>query len=367
MDRRVTYPSLPRPSAPAPPAPDTTQAEADAPAGLPSRAGEAPGQREGHGAGRPLAERDGDAQLLSARLVASRRPGQWVSAAVLLLLLAMAVHTVVTNGRFQWNLVGSYFLSWSILHGLLLTLWLTAAVMVCGFLIGIGLAAMRLSSNPVLRTISFSYVWLVRSVPPLVQLLFWYEIASLYPQLSLGIPFGHEFVTVKTAHLFTGILAAFVGLTVDTAAFSAEIVRGGLVSVERGQSEAAETLGLSRGRIFRRIVLPQAMPAIVPAAGNLLIGLLKATSIVSVIAVQDLLYSAQLIYQANFLVIPLLLVATLWYIVLTTLLSVGQYFIERHYARGKRRDSGGGRSLWQIGRGNLPVFGRVRNDIAGLA
>jgi polar amino acid transport system permease protein len=253
------------------------------------------------------------------------------------------------------------------LRGLLLTLWLTAAVMACGFLLGIGLAAMRLSSNPILRTLSFGYVWLVRSVPPLVQLLFWYEIASLYPQLSLGIPFGHEFVTVKTAHLFTGILAAFVGLTVDTAAFSAEIVRGGILSVERGQSEAAEAIGLGRGRIFRRIVLPQAMPAIVPATGNLLIGLLKATSIVSVIAVQDLLYSVQLIYQQNFLIMPLLMVATLWYIILTTVLSIGQYFVERYYAKGKRRDPGPGRGLWQITVGNLPVFGRTRSDLAGLA
>ncbi len=316
---------------------------------------------------RPLVERDGDGRLLTARLVGARHPGQWVSAALVLLLFAMLVNTLVTNQRFQWGVVGDYFANGSIMRGLLLTLWMTAAVMTCGFLIGIGLAAMRLSSNPILRTLSFGYVWLVRSVPPLVQLLFWYELASLYPQLSLGIPFGHEFVTVGTAHLFSGILAAFVGLTVDIAAFSAEIVRGGLLSVEPGQSEAAEALGLGRGRIFRRIVLPQAMPAIVPATGNLLIGLLKATSLVSVIAVQDLLYSAELIYQANFLIIPLLLVATLWYIILTTLLSVGQYFIERYYARGKRRDPGPGRGLWKIALGNLPVFGRVRNDLAGLA
>jgi polar amino acid transport system permease protein len=315
----------------------------------------------------PLIERDGDARLLSARLVPSRRPGQWLGAVAVLVLFAMLVHTLVTNGRFQWGVVGDYFLSGSIMRGLVLTLWMTAAVMTCGFLLGIGLAAMRLSSNPILRTISFGYVWLVRSVPPLVQLLFWYEIASLYPQLSLGIPFGHEFVTVKTAHLFTGILAAFVGLTVDTAAFSAEIVRGGILSVERGQSEAAAAIGLGRGRIFRRIVLPQAMPAIVPATGNMLIGLLKATSIVSVIAVQDLLYSVQLIYQQNFLIMPLLMVATLWYIILTTVLSVGQYFIERYYARGKRRDPGSGRGLWRIARGNLPVFGRTRDGLAGLA
>jgi len=349
--------SPPMSGSPGPVAPDAGQPLADGPAAQPS-------VREIE---RPLVGREEDARLLTARLVAARRPGQWVGAVLVLVLFAMLVHTLVTNGRFQWDVVGDYFVSGSIMRGLLLTLWLTAAVMSCGFLLGIGLAAMRLSSNPILRTLSFGYVWLVRSVPPLVQLLFWYEIASLYPQLSLGIPFGHEFVTVKTAHLFTGILAAFVGLTVDTAAFSAEIVRGGILSVERGQSEAAEALGLSRGRIFRRIVLPQAMPAIVPSTGNLLIGLLKATSIVSVIAVQDLLYSVQLIYQQNFLIMPLLMVATLWYIILTTVLSAGQYFIERYYARGRRHDSGRGRGLWQITLGNLPVFGRTRSDLAGLA
>ncbi len=366
-DRRVTFPSLSDPSPPVPAVPDTPQAGAGERTKPPPRADDAPGPRAGGHIERALVQRSGDARLLSARLVPSRRPGQWLGAAALLVLFAMLVHTLVTNSHFQWGVVGDYFVSGAIMRGLVLTLWMTAAVMACGFLLGTGLAAMRLSSNPVLRGLSFGYVWLVRSVPPLVQLLFWYEIASLYPRLSLGIPFGHEFVTVSTARLFTGILAAFVGLTVDIAAFSAEIVRGGIASVERGQSEAAEALGLSRGRIFRRIVLPQAMPAIVPATGNLLIGLLKATSIVSVIAVQDLLYSVQLIYQQNFLIMPLLMVATLWYIILTTVLSIGQYFIERYYARGKRRDPGQGRRLREITRINLPVFGRTGNDLAGLA
>jgi polar amino acid transport system permease protein len=349
----VTSPAQPGP-APAGPAADEEP--------LPPAAGAPP---ETAPADRPLVQRGEDARLLSARLVAARHPGQWVSVAVALVLVAMLVHTVVTNPRFQWGVVGDYFTAGSVLQGLVLTLWMTAAVMTCGFLLGIALAAMRLSHNPVLRAISFGYVWLVRSVPPLVQLLFWFEIASLYPQLSLGLPFGPAFVTVKTAHLFTGILAAFVGLTVDIAAFSAEIVRGGLVSVERGQSEAAEALGLGRGRIFRRIVLPQAMPAIVPATGNLLIGLLKATSIVSVIAVADLLYSVQQIYLQNYLIMPLLMVATLWYIILTTLLSIGQFFIERYYARGNRREPGS--RLWTTMAGNLPVFGRTRRDLAGLA
>jgi polar amino acid transport system permease protein len=281
-----------------------------------------------------------DDELLASRLVRPRRAGQWVSAVVAAVLLAMLGHTLLTNPRFQWGVVGQFFASASILRGLVLTLWLTAAVMICGYLLGTALAAMRLSHNVVLRSVSFTYVWLTRSVPPLVLLLFWYELASLYPKLSVGIPFGPEFASVKTAHLFTGVVAAFVALTLDVAAFSAEIIRGGLLSVEAGQTEAAQALGLGRWRIFRRVVLPQAMPAIVPASGNMLISMLKATSIVSVIAVQDLLYSTQLIYNQNFQVIPLLLVATLWYVILTTVLSIGQYYVERHYARGSKRSLG---------------------------
>ena len=267
----------------------------------------------------------------------------------------MLLHTLLTNRRFQWPVVRGYFLDSSVLRGLELTVWLTGAVVATGYVLGIALAAARLSHNPVLKSLSFGFVWLVRSVPMLVQLLFWYELASLYPRLSLGVPFGPEFASFKTAHLFGGILAAYVALSLDVAAFSAEIVRGGILAVPAGQIEAAQALGLGRGRIFRRIVLPQAMPSIVPASGNLLIGMLKATSIVSVIAVQDLLYSTQLIYNQNFQIIPLLLVATLWYIVLTTVLSIGQYFVERRFARGSNRPSAG---FGRLFRGNLPLFSR---------
>lgn len=315
-----------------------------------------------------------DGILLAAGLVPRRRPGQWLAAAVLLVLLAMLVHTLLANDRFQWGTVGDYLLRGSVVHGLQLTLWLTAAVMVTGYLLGVGIAAMRLSGNRILRGLAFGYVWLVRSVPPLVQLLFWYELASLYPHLSLGVPFGPEFVSVRTAHLFSGVLAAYVALSIDVAAFAAEIVRGGILAVDRGQTEAAQALGLGGGRIFRRIVLPQAMPAIVPASGNLLIGMLKATSIVSVIAVQDLLYSTELIYNQNFLVIPLLIVATLWYVLLTTVLSVGQFYVERHYARGNGRNDArrggkpGGRGLRQVVRANLPLFGSAgARRAAGLS
>jgi polar amino acid transport system permease protein len=299
-------------------------------------------------------------------LVPRRRPGQWACAAAVLVLGAMLTHTLLTNRRFQWGVVGEYFLRASVLRGLELTLWLTAAVLVSGYLLGIGVAALRLSGNPVLRTLGFGYVWLFRSVPPLVQLLFWYELASLYPRLSLGVPFGPEFVTMRTAHLFTAILAGYVGLTLDVAAFSAEIIRGGILSVDPGQSDAAQALGLGRVRTFRRIVLPQAMPAIVPASGNLLIGMLKATSIVSVIAVQDLLYSVQLIYNQNYQIMPLLLVATIWYIILTTLLSIGQRYVERYYARGSGRTPDGRGFPWFARRGLTPP-GPAGPELAGLS
>ncbi|RDB48456.1 amino acid ABC transporter permease [Tsukamurella tyrosinosolvens] len=279
-----------------------------------------------------------DTSTAPVRLVPRRRPGRWLAAAVVAILGAMLLHTLVTNERFEWPAVAHYFTQTAILKGLWLTLWLTAVTFAAGFVLGIGLAAMRLWGGPVLQTVSFVFVWLVRSVPPLVLLLFWFQLASLYPQLSLGIPFGPEFVTVNTTHLISGLVAAFIALTIDVAAFAAEIVRGGLVSVAPGQTEAARSLGLSPRRIFRRIVLPQAMPAIIPASGNLLIGLLKSTSLVSVIAVTDLLYSVQLVYNQNFKVMPLLLVATIWYIVITSVLAVGQYFVERRFNRG-RRDS----------------------------
>ncbi|MFJ5114700.1 ABC transporter permease subunit [Streptomyces sp. NPDC088551] len=273
-----------------------------------------------------------------SRIVPRRHPGRWLSAAVALLGLAMVVNSVVRNERFQWSVVSQYFTTPAVLDGLLLTLWLTAAVMVLGFLIGTVLAVMRLSVNPVLRTISWGYVWIFRSTPMLVQLLFWFNIGALYPTLGIGIPFGPEFLTFKTVNLFGAGLTALIGLTLHEAAYAAEVVRGGILSVDAGQTEAAAALGLSRRRVLRRVVVPQAMRSIVPTAGNMLIGTLKGTSIVSVLAVQDLLFSVQLIYNRTYQIIPLLMVATIWYIAVTTVLSVGQFYVERHYARGAARE-----------------------------
>ncbi|MZD04624.1 ABC transporter permease subunit [Streptomyces sp. SID5785] len=261
------------------------------------------------------------------RIVPQRRTGQWIAAALVLALLGLAVNSVLRNEAFQWDVVADYFTTTAVLRGLGLTLWLTALVMVLGFALGTLLAVMRLSANPVLRAVSWGYVWLFRSMPILVQLLFWFNIGALYPHI-LGI---------RTVDLFGPVTVAVVGLTLHEAAYAAEVVRGGILSVDRGQIEAAQALGLGRVRRWRRIVLPQAMRSIVPPAGNMLIGTLKGTSIVSVIAVQDLLYSVQLVYHRTYQVIPLLLVATLWYVVVTSLLSVGQHYVERHYARGTGR------------------------------
>ncbi|MER8002421.1 amino acid ABC transporter permease [Streptomyces sp. NPDC095613] len=274
----------------------------------------------------------------SPRIVPRRHPGRWFAAAVALLALAMVVNSVVRNERFQWGVVIRYFTTPAVLDGLSLTLWLTAGVMVLGFLIGTVVAVMRLSANPVLRAISWGYVWIFRSTPLLVQLLFWFNIGALYPTLGIGVPFGPEFVTVKTVNLFGAGLTALIGLTLHEAAYAAEVVRGGILSVDSGQTEAAAALGLSRTRVLRRIVVPQAMRSIVPTAGNMLIGTLKGTSIVSVLAVQDLLFSVQLIYNRTYQVIPLLMVATIWYVVVTTVLSAGQFYVERHYARGAARE-----------------------------
>lgn len=259
-----------------------------------------------------------------------------MAAAAGLVLLAMALNALATNDAFRWDVVARYFTADTVLAGLGTTLWLTAVAFTGGFVLGTALAVMRLSDNPVLTALSWGYTWLFRSVPMLVQLLFWYNISLLYPKLSLGIPFGPAFTEFSTERMISSLTAAVIGLVLHEAGQLAEIVRAGVLSVGRDQTEAAEAMGLSSWRIFRRIVLPQAMPAILPPAGSQIIALLKGTSIVSVIAVQDLLYATQLIYNRNYLVIPLLLVATLWYLLLTTLLGIAQYFVERRYAPGAR-------------------------------
>jgi polar amino acid transport system permease protein len=268
------------------------------------------------------------------KAVPVRHPGRWVGVAVIAVLVAMLVHSFLTNPNFQWDVVGQYLFSDPVLRGLRNTLILTVLSMAIGIIGGVLLAVMRLSPNPVLAGAAAAYIWLFRGTPVITQLIFWNFLASLYPRLGLGIPFGPTFVSVDTNAVISVFAASLLGLGLNEAAYMAEIVRGGIQSVDPGQSEAAGALGLSRTQTLRRIVLPQAMRVIVPPTGNETISMLKTTSLVVVIAYFELTVAVQTIYSRTFQTIPLLIVAALWYLALTSVLSVGQMFIERRFGRG---------------------------------
>ncbi|GAA1250749.1 amino acid ABC transporter permease [Pseudonocardia aurantiaca] len=272
-----------------------------------------------------------------------RHPGRWLAVAVLAVLAAMLVNTILTNPGFRWPVVGEYLFSPPVLNGLRNTLILTVLSMAIGVVGGVALAVMRLSPNPVLSGVAALYIWLFRGTPLIAQLLFWNFLAALYPRLSLGVPFGPEFISFDTNTLINQFAACLLGLGLNEAAYMAEIVRGGLLSVDEGQSEAAGALGMSRAQTLRRIVLPQAMRVIIPPTGNETISMLKTTSLVVVIGYFELLTSVQRIYSTNFQTIPLLIVAAIWYLALTSILSVGQGFVERHYGRGTSRGDTGAR------------------------
>jgi len=254
-----------------------------------------------------------------------------------LVLVAMLVNTLVTNPRFGWNIIGQYFLSSRVLTGLGYTILLTVVAMAIGIVLGVLLAVMRLSVNPLLSGASWVYIWFFRGTPVLVQLLFWFNLAFLYPRISLGVPFGPAFVHGNANSLITALAAAILGLGLNEGAYMAEIVRAGILSVDHGQIEAAQAVGMSRALTMRRIILPQAMRVIIPPTGNETISMLKTSSLASVITVTELLYAVQLIYSVNFQTIPLLIVASIWYLIMTSVLTIGQYYVERYYARGAAR------------------------------
>ena len=267
-----------------------------------------------------------------------RRPGRWVAGAIVLVIAVALVRSVVTSPGFEWGVVGEYLFEAPILEGLVVTIELTVIAMLIGIAIGLLLAVMRLSPNPLVSRASWFYIWFFRGTPVLVQLLFWYNIAALYPKLAIGIPFGPAFVHPDANTLITSFRAAILGRGLNEGAYMAEIVRAGIISVNEGQTDAAQSLGMTRIQTMRRIVLPQAMRVIIPPTGNETISMLKTTSLASTIAVTELLYSAQLIYARNYKVIPLLIVASIWYIVCTSVLYVGQYYLERYYGRGASRE-----------------------------
>ena len=272
-----------------------------------------------------------------------RHPGRWVASVVVVLVGASIVRSIVTNPRFDWGTVGHYLFDARILHGIVVTLELTFLSMLIGILLGL--------------LASWVYVWFFRGTPLLVQLLFWNFIAALYPTIDLGIPFGPSLIHLHSNSLIKPFVAALLGLGLNEGAYMAEIVRAGIISVNEGQTEAAQSLGMGRLPIMRLIVLPQAMRVIIPPTGNETISMLKNTSLVIVLgAVFDLLFEAQTIYAANFKTIQLLIVASIWYLAMTSVLYVGQYFIERRFGRGfSRQQRVSMRARWLGSRSNPVV------------
>jgi polar amino acid transport system permease protein len=273
--------------------------------------------------------------LARQRVIPLRHAGRWIGALIAAVLVLQLIDSVATNRFFQWGRFGHWFLRPVILDGLLVTLEVTAWTAALSLAAGIVLALGRLSRNPVLSTITWAYIWLFRSIPLIVVLLFLYNFAALYPRLSINIPFGPPLISFKQAALAPAFVLAVVGLTLNEAAYAAEVVRGGILSVDRGQHEAAAAMGLPKFYRFHRIVLPQALRSIVPNYVNQLIGLIKGTSLVIYVSLLDLFGTVQNMgatYSGD--IVPLLMVATVWYVILTAVVSVVQFYVERYYARG---------------------------------
>jgi polar amino acid transport system permease protein len=267
-----------------------------------------------------------------------RRPGRWISAAVILIVLGLFLIGVFTNDAYGWGTFGKYLFDQRVSQAAGITLLLTVLAMTFGVLLGVLFAVMRLSPNPVLKGVSWLYLWFFRGTPVYVQLVFWGLLVVIYQHIDLGIPFVHQFAHIETKGYFSAFWLAVIGLSLNESAYMAEIVRAGISSVDEGQNEAATALGMSWLQTMMRIVLPQAMRVIIPPTGNELISMLKTTSLVTAVPYSYELYSrTRDISVETFNPVPLLLVASAWYLFFTSILMVGQFYLERYYARGASR------------------------------
>jgi polar amino acid transport system permease protein len=281
------------------------------------------------------------------RAVPVRHPGRWVAAAVIAVLALMFVHMLITNPVFQWGFMFDNMFRPAVLRGARTTLIMTLLAMLFGVLLGIVVAVMRLSPNPVVAGAAWAYVWFFRAIPRIVLLFFSASLGALYATYELGIPFDKQlmgllgldgdlrFLSLNGNQIFTGFFAGLLGLALSEGAYMAEIVRAGIQSVDPGQTEAATALGMSRGRALRRIVLPQAMRVIIPPTGNETIAMLKDTSLLIAVPVtSELNFQLRAIGSRTFQIIPMAVASILWYLALSSLLMVGQYFLERRFSRG---------------------------------
>lgn len=267
-------------------------------------------------------------EISRLRIVPHRHYGRWVSAVVILALLAL-IGRAFAHGQIAWSVVGKFLAVPAILNGAVNTVIMAVLAMAVGILLGIVIAVMRGSVNPVLRWVAIAYTWLFRGMPVLLQLLLWFNIALVFP--VVGIP---GVWTTRMVDVMTPFLAALLGLGLSEAAYASEIIRAGILSVDPGQHEAAQTIGMTRLHALRRIVLPQAMRVVIPPLGNEFIGMVKTTSLASVIQYTEVLFRAETIYYANYHVIELLFVACFWYLVIVSGLTLLQVPLERRFARG---------------------------------
>jgi polar amino acid transport system permease protein len=260
-----------------------------------------------------------------------------VAAVAVLAIAADIVYTIVSAPDLRWAQVGHYLFGRLVLQGVVVTLELTVLAMVIGIALGVILAVMRLSPNPVMASASWFYIWFFRGTPVLVQIFFWFNLNTVLKYIGLGIPFTTLHLQASTNTVVTPLMAAILGLGLNEAAYMAEIVRAGIISVEHGQTEAAQALGMTRLLVMRRIVLPQAMRVIIPPTGNETISMLKTSSLAYFATVPELFTRAQQIAATTYFVFELLIVASIWYLFMTSILTVGQYYIERYFARGSQR------------------------------
>ncbi|WP_436772946.1 amino acid ABC transporter permease [Yinghuangia sp. YIM S09857] len=259
-----------------------------------------------------------------------RHYGRWLGAAVAVALLALLVRAFA-GANINWDTVNTYLTHDTILEGAANTLLISVVSMLLGLVLGVLLAIMRLSDNPVLRSVSWFYIWVFRGTPVLVQLMIWFQLALIFPTFNVG------FYSEPMKTFMTPFLAALLGLGLNEAAYMAEIVRAGILSVDEGQTEASHALGMSKAKTMRRVVLPQAMRVIIPPTGNEYINLLKTSSLASAVQYNEVLKRANDISSSNLQYVELLFVAAFWYLVLTSIFSIGQFYLERHYAKGSLR------------------------------
>lgn len=330
---------------------------------------------------------NGDGAL---EVVPVRHVGRWVGSAVALLFLAMLVHTLfsrvptgqircatvagvrtchqVIDWRFGWHVVGQFFTSREVVIGLVRTLEVTVISMAIGISLGVLIAVMRISHSRLMSSTAWTYTWFFRGTPVFVQILFWFNIGAIYKVLTIGIPFVNvSFVHIAVNSTFTPLVSGIVALSLNEGAYMSEIARAGLLAVDEGQIEAATSIGMTRRQTLRLVILPQAMRVILPPTGNEVISMLKTSALVSSAGVIELLGATNNISAANYEIMPLLIVASIWYLIVTTILSIGQYYVERHFSKGAlrtppptplqrlRKDLGGVLSKFRTSRGVAAV------------